>query len=382
MEIINTSDYSVGSINQRSLEVDYVELVEPSPREILEEFARPSNFGIKYVILRPDSTYPSAVLGDNSMRLDGSRTPGIWIGLFTSGTTGSPVLHLHSIESLKSATKFPHPGKVWGLLYPGSRMAGIQVILQAWANGVNLIDPHRTNDPQELIEGFVDSGVDCLSATPSRLRLLMSLPNFRKLNLRYISLGGEIADQKLLNNLSEIFPTSEVRHIYATTETGPIFSISDGREGFPEDLLSRTLSSGKRLEIDGDELLVSWLDEATQAESKIRTGDVVHRSAGRIVFLGRRGDVANVGGVKVSLAQVEQFCRLVPGVIDAQAKSQPNPFLGSVITVELLWENTPLEDNYIREILLNHLPKHGIPAVMNHVQRINLSDNFKKMRNR
>jgi acyl-coenzyme A synthetase/AMP-(fatty) acid ligase len=358
----------------------FIELTEPTAGDVMREILATKKLFTKYVVLRPNESYPSIKSEKN---IDLNQLPvskGVSIGIYTSGTTGIPKLHFHSLESLSNSTKINHTGAVWGLLYPPSRMAGLQVILQALSNKAEIVEPDRNADNNEIISEFLESNVDSISATPSRWKMFLSCKKVEKLPLRQISIGGEIAEQHLLDVISNLFPEAKIRHIYATTETGPVFSVSDGREGFPIELLSRTLNSGKSLAVVNGELVISWPDPTCNKETVVRTGDLVEITNDRVIFVGRRGDMMNVGGVKVSLNEIEKYCYLIPGVVDVQAVSIPNPFMGSVVTVNLQWEAKPLEDRIIREILSRNLIKQAIPAVINNVTSINLTDNFKKKR--
>jgi hypothetical protein len=57
------------------------------------------------------------------------------------------------------------------------------------------------------------------------------------LQLRQITLGGEPADQTVLSALALAFPSARVAHIYASTEAGVGFSVTDGQAGFPQEYL-------------------------------------------------------------------------------------------------------------------------------------------------
>ena len=43
--------------------------------------------------------------------------------------------------------------------------------------------------------------------------------------LKRITLGGEIADQAVIDGLSKMFPLASIVHIYASTEAGVGFSV-------------------------------------------------------------------------------------------------------------------------------------------------------------
>ena len=380
MTIIKTSQFEKGENFKLKNEASFIELTNPKAEEVLREACLVDDLDLKCIVLRPDDSVPSVNLEKDELLEKFEKKNGTWIGLYTSGTTGIPKLHFHSIETIKSSVRSLHSGRVWGLLYPASRMAGLQVIFQAQSTRADIVEPKFEADSLEILQEFAQCNVDSLSLTPSRMKLFLSAVLTDKLKLRHISLGGEIADQRLLDVISDTFPMAELRHIYATTETGPVFSISDRREGFPVELLNRRLRSGKKLGLKDGELVISWNDPSQKKEITFHSGDLVRIDNDRVIFIGRRGDMVNVGGFKVSLTEIEKICCLVPGVLDAQALAVPNPFMGSIITVNLKWRTKPLDDLKIREILGKSLPKQALPAVINHVANIKLNDNYKKTR--
>ncbi|MEM8662473.1 MAG: AMP-binding protein, partial [Pseudomonadota bacterium] len=162
-----------------------------------------------------------------------------WLFL-TSGTTGDPKILSHTFGGLTSKTA-SHVERAtdlrWGLAYQAHRFAGIQVILQALISGRPLVLP-RSSDAAKMAEAFVEHKVTALSATPSQWRQLLSQGQIRQCELRQITLGGEIADQAILSALQRAFPESRIAHIYASTEAGVGFSVSDGLAGFPHKWLN------------------------------------------------------------------------------------------------------------------------------------------------
>ncbi len=183
-----------------------------------------------------------------------------WL-MTTSGTTGIPKIVPHTLGSLaRSVVRLPAPLApvwglpVWGLVYDPTRFAGLQVVLQALLGGGRLaaIDTHAPVPAQ--VAALAAAGVTHLSATPTLWRRLLMAPGHRELGLVQATLGGEIADQAVLDALRAAYPAARVTHIYASTEAGVGFSVTDGRAGFPRAFLeagsaacgcaSRTASCG------------------------------------------------------------------------------------------------------------------------------------------
>ena len=74
------------------------------------------------------------------------------------------------------------------------------------------------------------------SGTPTFWRqLLLFAPDdeLSACRLEQITMGGEAVTQGLLDQLSGLFPQTRLVHIYASTELGRLFSVTDKRAGFP-----------------------------------------------------------------------------------------------------------------------------------------------------
>ena len=76
-----------------------------------------------------------------------------------------------------------------------------------------------------------------VSATPTFWRLFTGQSAAPLSDVRQVTLGGEASTQDLLDRLRTLFPGAIVSQVYATTELGSCFSVTDGRCGFPASLL-------------------------------------------------------------------------------------------------------------------------------------------------
>ncbi|QDS96965.1 ANL family adenylate-forming protein [Adhaeretor mobilis] len=262
--------------------------------------------------------------------------------LATSGTTGEPKWVAHSLASLTRSLKVDSSKGAtvrWGLLYDPCRFAGLQVVLQALLGGSSLVIPSdRTNFIQTVSE-FQSHRVNALSTTPSYWRKLLMAGIAENLDLRLVTLGGEIADATLLVALQEAFPQARVTHIYASTEAGVGFAVSDGQAGFPAEFLDRP-AQGVELKVDergqllvrSQETPASYADgtSITDRQGWVPTGDLVEKRGDRYCFLGRTNRVINVGGDKVHPKEIEDVALSVPGVALAHVRAKSNAIVGQV----------------------------------------------------
>lgn len=304
--------------------------------------------------------------------------------LYTSGTTGDPKPVDHDLASLSRTTR---PGldrrRRWGLLYPATRMAGIQVVLQSLVGGASLVDTTTRSGTAARLPMLLEHRVDSLSATPSVWRQLLQSPGVAELPLRQITLGGEIADQLVLDALHRVFPAARRTHVYASTEAGAAFSVSDGRAGFPVEYLYDA-PNGIDLDIRDDILHVRAPGtSAADADGYVSTGDIVHVDGDRVHFRGRDSGVVNVGGEKVWPERVERMLRAHPDVVEALVGSRSNPLSGSVLAAAVVPAADADESTLparLRAHCTEHLSRAHVPATVRVVPSLEVADSGKVRR--
>ncbi|WP_373447816.1 AMP-binding protein [Haematobacter genomosp. 1] len=306
-----------------------------------------------------------------------------WL-MTTSGTTGVPKIVTHSVASLTRSVRGTRPEAlpVWGLLYDMTRFAGMQVGLQAMTGHGTLAAIDRDAALGEQVAEMAAAGVTHLSATPTLWRRLLMAPGVEGLPLRQITLGGEIAEQPVLDAIRARFPKARVTHIYASTEIGVGFAVNDGRAGFPESYLSAEAPAGLAMRVEEGML---WLrpPEAHRtrylgdnqldmdAEGYVRTGDQVEirpdTEGARVHFLGRDSGVVNVGGVKVYPERVEAVLTADPRVSLAQVTAKSSPITGNLLVATIVPADPAADRAALKRELMAHAQAHlereAVPAM-------------------
>ncbi|AWK85492.1 AMP-binding protein [Azospirillum thermophilum] len=308
--------------------------------------------------------------------------PGFAVLLETSGTTGVPKLVRHGFDRLRGRLRgTADAGARWLLTYEPGAFAGLQVILTAAAAGATLV-AEPGGGVGGLARAAVHHGVTHVSGTPSFWRAFLMALGAEAPPLAAITLGGEAADQPLLDRLAERFPQARLRHIYASTEAGALFAVADGLAGFPAEWLE-TGVDGVGLRIAGGVLEVrsprAMLDGAGDWLS---TGDLVELRDGRVLFAGRLDGRINVGGVKVSPEAAETALLAVPGVLDALVEPRANPISGWILTATVV-PQPGVEESALRSairVALEPLAPAARPRVLTFADHIALSTAGKKSR--
>lgn len=293
----------------------------------------------------------------------------IW--LQTSGSTGRPKWVSHAPESLRARIAPGQSPARWLLSYAPGGFAGLQVILSAAVGGHQLVTSAH-GGVGDLAALALRHGITHLSGTPTFWRaFLMALGN-ADLPLAAVTLGGEAADQALLDLLNAKFPAARLRHLYATTEFGTVFSVADGRAGFPAAWL------GPDLAITPDETLAVGRNGVLHD-----TGDQVVLTGDRVLFRGRHDAMVNVGGVKVWPEEVEAHLLQLPCLSDVLVTTKPSPITGSILIADLVLTD-PAGEAAARPLIKAHLealPRAARPATLRFVPALPTGQTGKKSRN-
>ena len=292
-------------------------------------------------------------------------------GLFTSGSTGLPKLVWQTVANLARAVKVSprHGTAVWALAYRPTHIAGIQVFLQALANGCALVDVWGL-ERAEIFTALDRHGVTHLSATPSFYRLL--LPADRTLpGVRSVTLGGESADARLLEKLAALFPNARLHNVYASTEAGTllvadgeVFAIAPGLEGRVE-VRDGTMRVHRSLlgEFTGGAPAGEWYDTGDTVE-------VVSASPLRFRIVARVRDWINVGGSKVNPHEVESVLEAHPAVARARVFGRKNSVLGQLLCAEVVARGAAPAEADLREFAGAQLQPFKVPRMFRFVDQI------------
>jgi acyl-CoA synthetase (AMP-forming)/AMP-acid ligase II len=320
------------------------------------------------------------------------------VTILTSGTTGRPKAAKHTWASLARPVRITSEAEPssWLLTYRPHLYAGLQVSLQCFASGATLVNPGANASVDRIVDLLAREQVACVSATPSYWRqlLIFSQPEvLAKAKLRQITLGGEVVDQGVLDMLQRAFPTARLVHIYATTELGRCFSVTDGQAGFPSRFLNAVSPDGVELRIHDGELQVRSANAmrgydalsgvANQAGDWFATGDLVRCEADRCYFIGRASDIINVGGNKVSPQEVEQVLRAVPGVADVRVFAKSSSMVGQMVAAQIVphcAQDSATVRAAVIEAGVRQLTPQQRPRLIEIVDRIELSEAGKTRR--
>jgi acyl-coenzyme A synthetase/AMP-(fatty) acid ligase len=306
-----------------------------------------------------------------------------WV-MFTSGTSGPPKMVVHSLQGLTGAIK-PAAGErpVWGTFYDIRRYGGLQILLRGLLGEGSLIITAPSEPMAAFLVRLGRLGVTHLTGTPSHWRSVLMRPEAAAISPTYVRLSGEIADQAVLDALKTRFAGVPIGHAYASTEAGVGFEVSEGLEGFPVSFVGRPGEVELRI-VDGALQLRSgraadgYLNAGSGAlhdgDGFVDTGDMVEQRGDRCHFVGRRGGIINVGGLKVHPEEIEAVINSHPAVRMSLVRGRRNPFTGAIAVAEVVpysgGANEAALKSEILEICRRQLAPFKVPASVKFAQAL------------
>lgn len=284
--------------------------------------------------------------------------------LYTSGTTGRPkaVLHSHNSGPVTLRAAFAHwgqrPGDSVLMASPVTHITGFSYGMELpLVCGTRSVFMERWNavEAVELIEREQISA--SMGATPFLHELLTEAARRgRRLpSLRLFACGGAEVPQALIRRCAELLENCRAFRVYGSSEA-PLVTLGFVRDGTLElaattdgevvhyevrivDAAGRTLPVGEEGEIcvRGPAMAMGYADAAQSAESFdaegfFATGDLGRLTPERaVVVTGRKKDLINRGGEKISAKEIEDILHRHPAVDEAAVVAMPHERLGETV---------------------------------------------------
>ena len=240
-------------------------------------------------------------------------------GVLTSGTTGRPKPLWRSESSWREffdiQNNIFHINKDTKIFLHGSfSFTGVSnmVVAVLWSGGTVITTSSlRPNRWIQLIDKY---HVDHIYALPTKLRLLVRHCKSKLDSINYIIGGSQVLDRQLMEQLELICPNMEFILYYGASELNYI-TYCTGKEWLDrEGTVGRPFPSVKIAEQNG----VIYVTTKYHIEGILDTYTVNDcgyiDSDGYLMFHGRRGDVINKGGYKISIPEMELYLQSLQGV--------------------------------------------------------------------
>jgi len=240
-------------------------------------------------------------------------------GVLTSGTTGRPKPLWRSESSWREffdiQNNIFYINKDTKIFLHGSfSFTGVSnmVVAVLWSGGTVITTSSLR--PIRWIQLIDKYHVDHIYALPTKLRLLVRHCKSKLDSISYIIGGSQVLDRQLMEQLELICPNMEFILYYGASELNYI-TYCTGKEWLDrEGTVGRPFPSVKIAEQNGVIYVTTkhHIEGITDTYTVNDCGYI--DSDGYLMFNGRRGDVINKGGYKISIPEMELYLQSLQGV--------------------------------------------------------------------
>lgn len=277
-------------------------------------------------------------------------------------------------------------------------------------NGSTVVLLGSVVNVKRFFENIDTYGVNSIDLVPSALSVLLKLTKSKfaeyQEKIRYIQFGAAPMMETDKEKICELLPRTRLYNFYGSTESGCIciynFNREDGKEhciGKPafnakivivdderNEIASSAENTGLLASMGDMNMLEYWKDEEETkkvlVEGVVYSNDVAYYDEdGEIILLGRKGDVINVGGNKVSPEEIENVTKTMPGIEDCGVIPVEDAIKGNVPKLFVQMERgAEFNSIAIRNYIAGKLEPYKVPVYIEQIERIPRSYNGKLLR--
>ncbi|MGN4771119.1 amino acid adenylation domain-containing protein [Bacillus cereus group sp. MYBK216-2] len=334
--------------------------------------------------------------------------------IYTSGSTGKPkgvaIEHRAFHNFIKGITEridFTYNNVILSVTTCSFDIFGLETILPL-IKGLKVViaNEMEQKDPYLLNKVIINSEVNTIQLTPSRLKLMLNSSNskecFQKLNL--IMVGGEAFPDDLLYQLKE-YTNSKIYNMYGPTETTIWSTIKDltkensinigkpiaNTHVYIIDDVGNTVPIGSvgELCIAGDGLARGYLNREELTVKRFvknpfvnigkmyKTGDLAKwLPGGEIDIVGRMDDQVKIRGYRIELGEIEIVANQYGKIKECIAVGKTNSFGEQELVLYYVAEEK-INTSELIKYLSSMLPTYMIPQIYMEIDEIPLTTNGK-----
>lgn len=336
--------------------------------------------------------------------------------LFSTGTTGKEKgIVLTNGNNIALAENVIYgvemlPDNVELIPSPLNHSHGLRRCYANLVNGSSVVLLGSAMNLRQLFYDLDAYGVNAIDLVPSALSVALKLSKNRLADyrdrLRYIQFGAAPMPEGDRNRIRELLPNTRLYNFYGSTESGCTALYNFNRPDPKQNCIGKPTRNADIFIVDDDRrpiaatvenpgLLASagpmntpgyWENPEETAkvllDGAVYSNDIAYFDGdGDIILMGRRGDVINVGGSKVSPEEIEDAARQLPGIADCGVVPVDDAAKGSV--PKLFVQMAPgcaFDARAIHDGLTQRLEPVKRPAYFVQIARIPRSFNGKLLR--
>ena len=299
-------------------------------------------------------------------------------GVLTSGTTGRPKPLWRSESSWREffdiQNNIFYINKDTKIFLHGSfSFTGVSnmVVAVLWSGGTVITTSSLR--PIRWIQLIDKYHVDHIYALPTKLRLLVRHCKSKLDSINYIIGGSQVLDRQLMEQLELICPNMEFILYYGATELNYI-TYCTGKEWLDrEGTVGRPFPSVKVAEQNGV-IYVNTKHHIEGIPDTYTVNDCGYiDSHGYLMFNGRRGDVINKGGYKISIPEMELYLQSLQGVSEVAVITINDEIRGEDFVAYMVLEDHT-ELSKIIEIIHHERPSVEWPKAILEIPMLPLTE--------
>ena len=240
----------------------------------------------------------------------------------TSGTTGVPKIYFRSYESW--AGYFDIQNDIFQvaedscLFVQGSiAFTGNLNLYMAQFYAGGTIVAENTFQPKRWETRIRAEGVNMIYLIPAKLMLLPGLVHQENRNIRMILSGSQSLGREDAEQLKKIFPNTHIILYYGASELNYITYVTDENMTDDKNLIGKPFPQVE-VSVQNNEIFVhtAYHVEGIRCPYSLCDRGRID-DEGNIYFLGRKDDLLNVRGRKVSALRIENILKALPEVQEA-----------------------------------------------------------------
>ncbi len=243
----------------------------------------------------------------------------LFLGVFSSGSTGEPKLILRDHKSWISALN--HQSNLFNITEDSilylianlSYSANLNALIHAFYVGATVVLSGGKNINLWLYE-MQEHNINSLFMVPAYYQMLLKKIKSKNFNVKSIVSGGAKLDVDLAIKLKAKFPNANICQYYGASELGHIsYALYD-------DMIKKPYSVGRLF----PQVNINFMDKSIVVQSpylaygyapKAVADDLGYMDDEGYLFLtGRKQEVINIAGVKVALSKIEKIINECPKV--------------------------------------------------------------------
>ncbi|MBD3336057.1 MAG: AMP-binding protein [Candidatus Eisenbacteria bacterium] len=251
--------------------------------------------------------------------------------------------------------------------------------------------------PAAAVEEMARQGVSIIAGVPTTYNLLVRLKAFHRETLPrlriFLNAGGPVHHDRL-DELCSRFPDAKVVNNYGCTEAGPRVTYLPHEElhrrhsmgvAIPgmqvtlRDESGREVGPGElgEIHISGHSVMKGYYKNEVETRrvltrNGLKSGDWATKDKdGFLYFKGRKVDIINTGGEKVSAREVEDVLMQHPGVKEVAVVGKADPILGEIVKAVIVPEQDgKISAEEILELAGRSLARHKVPRRVEFVKQL------------